>query len=192
MILSTEALPRKSRLAALLDHFAEVEDPRDVRRILHPLPEVRISSDGPGRSPMSGCMHDGGAAARAVRRGGQRASSSGQPRAVRPAPGPRPQGSPGLRDRPRHQQLFGPVAPGRGDGRGPGSRRPCHRAPCRQGRGGPPSLRGAPTMDHRITDRAHLAGLVGAEPTQEAPASTSPPALLRPLAEYEAVAGGGW
>jgi predicted transposase YbfD/YdcC len=42
MILSTEALPRKSRLAALLDHFAEVEDPRDVRRILHPLPEVLL------------------------------------------------------------------------------------------------------------------------------------------------------
>jgi hypothetical protein len=31
---------RKSRLAALLDRFAQVEDPRDVRRILHPLPEV--------------------------------------------------------------------------------------------------------------------------------------------------------
>jgi predicted transposase YbfD/YdcC len=39
---SAEALPRKSRLAALLDHFAEVEDPRDVRRILHPLPEVLL------------------------------------------------------------------------------------------------------------------------------------------------------
>jgi len=36
------ALSRKSRLAALLDHFAEVEDPRDVRRILHPLPEVLL------------------------------------------------------------------------------------------------------------------------------------------------------
>lgn len=36
----TETLPRKSRLAALLDHFAEVEDPRDVRRILHPLREI--------------------------------------------------------------------------------------------------------------------------------------------------------
>jgi predicted transposase YbfD/YdcC len=36
----TETLPRKSRLAALLDHFSQVEDPRDVRRILHPLPEV--------------------------------------------------------------------------------------------------------------------------------------------------------
>jgi len=35
-----KALPRKSRLTALLDHFAEVEGPRDVRRILHPLPEV--------------------------------------------------------------------------------------------------------------------------------------------------------
>jgi hypothetical protein len=33
-----ETLPRKSRLAALLEHFAEVEDPRDMRRILHPLP----------------------------------------------------------------------------------------------------------------------------------------------------------
>jgi predicted transposase YbfD/YdcC len=42
MILSPEALPRKSRLATLLDHFAEVEDPRDVRRILHPLPEVLL------------------------------------------------------------------------------------------------------------------------------------------------------
>lgn len=43
------------------------------------------------------------------------------------------------------------------------------------------------------TDRAHLAGLVGAGPTREAPASSAPPpALLRPLAEYEAVAGGGW
>jgi predicted transposase YbfD/YdcC len=40
MTLPTESLPRKSRLAALLDHFAQVEDPRDVRRILHPLPEV--------------------------------------------------------------------------------------------------------------------------------------------------------
>lgn len=42
MILSAETLPRKSRLAALLEHFAEVEDPRDVRRILHPLPEVLL------------------------------------------------------------------------------------------------------------------------------------------------------
>ena len=40
--LSAEALPRKSRLTALLDHLAEVEDPRDVRRILHPLPEVLL------------------------------------------------------------------------------------------------------------------------------------------------------
>jgi len=40
MTLPAEALPRKSRLAALLDHFAEIEDPRDVRRILHPLPEI--------------------------------------------------------------------------------------------------------------------------------------------------------
>src|SRR6187200_1372942 len=42
MIPSAETLPRKSRLAALLEHFAEVEDPRDVRRILHPLPEILL------------------------------------------------------------------------------------------------------------------------------------------------------
>ncbi|HMQ92254.1 MAG TPA: hypothetical protein PKA33_05420 [Amaricoccus sp.] len=41
-MIPAEGLPRKSRLAALLDHFAEVEDPRDVRRILHPLPEVHF------------------------------------------------------------------------------------------------------------------------------------------------------
>ena len=29
-----------SRLGVLLEHFARIEDPRDVRRILHPLPEV--------------------------------------------------------------------------------------------------------------------------------------------------------
>lgn len=32
----------KRRLAALLDHFAQVEDPRDVRRIWHPLPEILL------------------------------------------------------------------------------------------------------------------------------------------------------
>ena len=42
MIPLTETLPRKSRLAALLEHFSQVEDPRDVRRILHPLPEVLL------------------------------------------------------------------------------------------------------------------------------------------------------
>jgi len=41
-MITAEVLPRKSRLAALLDHFADVEDPRDVRRILHPLPEVLL------------------------------------------------------------------------------------------------------------------------------------------------------
>lgn len=30
----------KRRLAARLEHVAQVEDPRDVRRILHPLPEI--------------------------------------------------------------------------------------------------------------------------------------------------------
>ena len=42
MIPSAETLPRKSRLAALLDHFAVVEDPRDVRRISHRLDEILL------------------------------------------------------------------------------------------------------------------------------------------------------
>ena len=43
---AVDAHPRKSRLAALLDHFAGVEDPRDVRRILHPLPEILLLMSG--------------------------------------------------------------------------------------------------------------------------------------------------
>jgi len=42
MIPAVETLPRKSRLAALLDHFAVVEDPRDVRRISHRLDEILL------------------------------------------------------------------------------------------------------------------------------------------------------
>ncbi len=42
MIASAETLPRKSRFAALLDHFAEVEDPRERTAHLHPLPEVLL------------------------------------------------------------------------------------------------------------------------------------------------------
>ena len=42
MIASAETLPRKSRLSALLTHFAEVEDPRDVRRITHRLDEILL------------------------------------------------------------------------------------------------------------------------------------------------------
>jgi transposase len=48
----------------------------------------------------------------------------------------------------------------------------------------------------RVLDPAHLAGVVGAPggASPAAAAATAPPApaLLRPLAEYEAVAGGGW
>ncbi|MCP5126281.1 MAG: IS21 family transposase [Gammaproteobacteria bacterium] len=51
----------------------------------------------------------------------------------------------------------------------------------------------------RVIDPAHLAGVVGA-PTAGGAANPAPPAadrspapvLLRPLAEYEAIAGGGW
>jgi len=39
---SAESLPRKSRLATLLEHFAVVEDPRDVRRISHRLDEILL------------------------------------------------------------------------------------------------------------------------------------------------------
>lgn len=39
---ASEPLPSRSRLAALLEHFANIEDPRDVRRILHPLREVLL------------------------------------------------------------------------------------------------------------------------------------------------------
>ena len=42
MMPPAETLPRKSRLAALLVHFAEVEDPRDVRRISHRLDEILL------------------------------------------------------------------------------------------------------------------------------------------------------
>ena len=34
--------PETSRLSVLLEHFATIEDPRDVRRIAHPLPEVLL------------------------------------------------------------------------------------------------------------------------------------------------------
>ena len=46
----------------------------------------------------------------------------------------------------------------------------------------------------RIVDRAHLAGVVGADGPVRKPLPTiePPPSLLRPLAEYEAVAVGGW
>lgn len=42
--MSPAVTPRsdKSRLAILLEHFAQIEDPRDVRRILHPLCEILL------------------------------------------------------------------------------------------------------------------------------------------------------
>jgi len=46
----------------------------------------------------------------------------------------------------------------------------------------------------RIVDRAHLAGVAGATGAVRLPRPlpAPPPDLLRPLAEYEAVTGGGW
>lgn len=46
----------------------------------------------------------------------------------------------------------------------------------------------------RIVDRAHLPGVAGAfGPVRAVPVQPAPPStLLRPLAEYEALVGGGW
>jgi transposase len=52
-----------------------------------------------------------------------------------------------------------------------------------------------PGRRQRITERAHLAGVVGADgPVRRiSPAPPPPPpSLLRPLADYELAAGGGW
>lgn len=42
MSLPSTVPSEKSRLAILLDHFATIEDPRDVRRISHPLQEILL------------------------------------------------------------------------------------------------------------------------------------------------------
>src|SRR5580692_11876262 len=42
MSLTVFVTPEKSRLRALLDHFAEIEDPREPWRVAHPLPEVLL------------------------------------------------------------------------------------------------------------------------------------------------------
>jgi hypothetical protein len=45
----------------------------------------------------------------------------------------------------------------------------------------------------RIVDRAHFVGVAGFEgPVRATPIDVAPAALLRPLAEYEAVVGGAW
>ena len=42
MVPSACASPERSRLAVLLEHLGTIEDPRDVRRITHPLAEVLL------------------------------------------------------------------------------------------------------------------------------------------------------
>jgi predicted transposase YbfD/YdcC len=42
MSLAVAAFGGKSRLRALLDHFAAIEDPRDPWRVAHPLPEILL------------------------------------------------------------------------------------------------------------------------------------------------------
>ena len=53
----------------------------------------------------------------------------------------------------------------------------------------------SPGRRQRVIDPAHLAGVVGAPPVVSHRAEARPapaPALLRPLDEDEAIAGGGW
>src|SRR3546814_10599401 len=38
----TSSFSEKSRLSALLEHFSQIEDPRDPWRVAHPLPEVLL------------------------------------------------------------------------------------------------------------------------------------------------------
>ena len=42
MSLAFALFSEKPRLRALLDHFADIDDPRDPRRVAHPLPEVLL------------------------------------------------------------------------------------------------------------------------------------------------------
>jgi hypothetical protein len=42
MSSNSTCLPDKSRLAVLLEHFGTIDDPRDLRRISHPLAEVLL------------------------------------------------------------------------------------------------------------------------------------------------------
>ncbi len=42
MSFAADTTPGKSRLAVLLEHFGQIDDPRDVRRVLHPLAEVLL------------------------------------------------------------------------------------------------------------------------------------------------------
>lgn len=42
MSLAATVFAEKPRLRTLLDHFAEIEDPRDLWRVPHPLPEVLL------------------------------------------------------------------------------------------------------------------------------------------------------
>ena len=42
MLLSQSQAPEKSRLGVLLEHFAAIDDPRDIRRIAYPLAEILL------------------------------------------------------------------------------------------------------------------------------------------------------
>ena len=64
-----------------------------------------------------------------------------------------------------------------------GFRRSCDRAPCRRVVADHPLFDG---RRQRSRDRAHLTGLVGTDPSCARTVGSPPPALLRPLTEYEA------
>lgn len=92
---------------------------------------------------------------------------------------------------PGHEQLLGSLAADRGERPGRGAGRSRYRASCWRGGGGSCLV---PGRRQRIVERAHLAGVVGAAaPVRSAPVDiVAPSALLRPLAEYEALVGGSW
>ena len=144
----------------------------------------------------AGARHDGRGADRAVRaRGGGGAAAAGRPSAVPAAARADPAGAERrLRGR-GHQPLQRAVAADRRGGHvqvGGGQVRIHHageEVACHDERLG---------RRERAVDRAHLHGIVprrpdaAGEPPAAATATSAGIELLRPLAEYEQVAGGGW
>ena len=108
--------------------------------------------------------HHGGDAAGAVRARGGASAPAARPASVRAVAGSGAHGACGLHGGVGHERLLGAVAADRRAGAGGGERRA------------------------RIMDRGHLAG-VNAGPVRE-DGRRPEPALLRPLDEYAAVAGG--
>ena len=114
----------------------------------------------------------------------------GGPSFVPGAPGTHPQGPGGLRNRGRWQRVLGALAAHRGTGAGHGhGRGPAGRS-C--GREVAVHIREAGRR-RRVVDAAHFEGVAGFRSRiLRLPEPEAEPALLRPLAEYEALIGGGF